>query len=386
VIQSQGVASFDLCVIGAGIHGVGVAQAAAVNGLSVLLIERHQEAAMETSRSSSKLIHGGLRYLETAQFKLVYECLGEQQVLQKIAPHLVKLQPFYIPVYRQSMRSTWWIYLGLLCYRLLTGWRSDHPVVRVPSHEWSNFGIQQHNLRGLFGYFDAQTDDRLLTLAVLSSAQKLGAEVFFNCKIDQCGRQGSGYALHLSNGKKVFAKSIANAGGPWANEVAQKIDESVVPFDWVQGTHIVLDQPSFKGCFYVEAPSDGRAVFILPWKGLTLVGTTELLLTQPNAKPTESEIDYLLGAYNHHFPNFVKNKSNICEVFCGVRVLPKGTEKTTGRPRETLLVRNFQGNYVGIYGGKLTSYRLTAEKVVKILLPIFGKDQKSFISTQGVML
>jgi len=382
---SRAIPVYDLVVVGAGIHGAGVAQAAAVKGYSVLVLEKREAAALETSSASSKLIHGGLRYLETAQFRLVYECLREQRLLLRNAPHLVRRQPFYIPVYSSSQRHPWWIYLGLNCYRLLAGWHKDSAVQSIPPEQWPQLGLRPENLRALFRYSDAQTDDRQLTCAVLQSAEKFGAQVRFNCAIVQAQKSDI-YQLQLSDGSNVHCRSIVNAAGPWANNVADVLSVPQQPVDWVQGTHVVLDQPSFSGCFYVEAPQDKRAVFVLPWKGKTLVGTTEVLLDTPNAAPSQTEIDYLLTAYNHYFPQHPQAPQNIHKVFAGVRVLPKEHRNPNKRSRETIFVRNSDKTYVGIYGGKLTSYRATAEKVVASLIPVLGNTTSAAVSTADVVL
>lgn len=359
---------FDLVVIGAGIHGAGVAQAAAAKGLSVLVLERREAAGMETSRASSKLIHGGLRYLETGQFRLVYECLREQRYLLRNAPHLVRRSDFYIPVYRQSSRSPWWVHLGLCCYHMLAGWAKEHAIERLSLEQRASLDIRQQDLLAVYRYTDAQTDDQALTRAVLESARSLGAEVRFNTWCDQMEYAGE-FRLRLNDGSEVTSHALVNAAGPWANEVAKIGGFQQQDVDWVQGVHIVLKQPSGAGCFYVEA-ADGRAVFVLPWRGMTMVGTTELIVDSPKAQATQAEIDYLLNVYNHYFPQSTQTAADVTEVFAGVRVLPKDNRIANKRSRETLFVSDAGGAYVAIYGGKLTSYRATAEKVMEQLSPV----------------
>jgi glycerol-3-phosphate dehydrogenase len=376
---------YDLVVVGAGIHGAGVAQAAAVKGYSVLVIEKREAAALETSRASSKLIHGGLRYLETAQFRLVYECLREQRLLLRNAPQLVQRQAFYIPVYSDSQRHPWWIFLGLNCYRLLAGWRRDNAIQRIEREQWPQLGINRDNLLAVFRYFDAQTDDQQLTRAVMRSAEYFGAQVRYNSVLVKTQKVNV-YQLQLNDGSQILCRALVNAAGPWANEIAETVGAPQQPLDWVQGAHIVLRQPSFSGCFYLEAPQDKRAVFVLPWKGHTMVGTTETLLKVPRAEPTQAEIDYLLQVYNHYFPQFLQEPQDILEIFAGVRVLPKDQRNANQRSRETIFVSNADKTYVGIYGGKLTSYRSTADKVLKVLIPVLGVGSKMAISTADVVL
>lgn len=376
--------TYDVVVIGAGIHGAGVAQAAAARGLSVLVLERREAAAMETSRASSKLIHGGLRYLETLQVRLVYECLREQRHLLHNAPHLVRRSDFYIPVYRHSRRSAWWVYLGLCCYQLLAGGPLSG-IERVAESRWDGLGLQQQDLTAVFRYSDAQTDDQALTRAVLESAVSLGARVRFNASLRQID-SSSGYTLALGDGSAVHCRTLVNAAGPWANEVAALGGLPQQDLDWVQGSHIVLRRPALSGCFYVEAPQDGRAVFVLPWRGLTMVGTTEILLSQPTAHPTQAEIDYLLAVYNHYFPNMRCDGGDVEEVFAGVRVLPKDRRQANKRSRETLYTVAHGETYVGIYGGKLTSYRATADKVLRMLTPALKDSVRGGASTADIAL
>src|SRR5690606_2029460 len=207
--------------------------------------------------------------------------------------HLVRRSDFFIPVFRQSRRRAWWVYLGLCCYRLLAGWSKEHMVERLSAEQSVKLGIRQQDLVAVFRYTDAQTDDQALTRAVLESARSFGAEVRFNTWCDRINR-GDGFRLTLNDGSEVICRTLVNAAGPWANEVAKVGGFPQPEVEWVQGVHIVLRQPSRAGCFYVEA-ADGRAVFVLPWRGMTMVGTTELIINGPQAKPTQAEIDYLLN-------------------------------------------------------------------------------------------
>ncbi len=169
--------SWDVVVVGGGIHGVGIAQAVAAAGHSVLVLEQEALAAGSSSRSS-KLIHGGLRYLESGQFKLVRESLQERAILLRLAPELVRLQKFLIPIYAHSRRHSWQLRIGLSLYALLGGMDPAARFGTVPRHEWGQLdGLETDGLRQVFHYHDAQTDDALLTAAVMRSAQSLGAEL-----------------------------------------------------------------------------------------------------------------------------------------------------------------------------------------------------------------
>src|SRR5690348_12268607 len=169
------MSQFDVIVVGAGIHGVGVAQAAAAAGQKVLLLEQHIPA-FGTSSRSSKLIHGGLRYLESGQFHLVRESLLERALMLKNAPELVRLRAFHIPLYRETRRKPWQIMLGLSMYAVLGGFKRGCRFGLLSKKDWSQLdGLKTDNLRAVFRYYDGQTDDALLTRSVLQSAMRLGA-------------------------------------------------------------------------------------------------------------------------------------------------------------------------------------------------------------------
>ncbi len=381
------MSDFDIVIIGAGIHGAGVAQAAAACGLRVLVAERNSAAGMETSSASSKLIHGGLRYLETAQLRLVRECLRERRLLLKNAPHLVSLQPFYIPVYRGAARSAYWIAAGLTLYRFLSGGGLQAEVCGPPI-DYQRQGLRTEGLIRIFRYYDAQTDDQALTRAVLSSAQALGAQVRFNSEL-VAAEMGDTIKINLGSGEVISSRALVNAAGPWVNQAAQRIAGApVLPIDWVQGTHIVLDEPARRGCLYVESPRDRRAVFILPWRGKTMVGTTETALESPEKAAPDAEIAYLLETYNHYFPGIPKGIANVSSTFSGIRVLPKEPVGANRRSRETMFGEFGNGTvkYLGIYGGKLTSYRATAETVLERLAPTIRTARSERQRTRSIRL
>lgn len=378
---------YDVIVIGAGIQGAGVAQAAALQGWSVLVLEQFDGPAQGTSSKSSKLIHGGLRYLETAQFGLVKECLQEKETLQKIASHLVKPATFVIPVYKKNKRSPFWVGLGLWLYSLLGG----SAPRKIASVLWQNYPhLNTNNLRAMYSYEDAQTDDAALTAAVLAVAQEDEAVIRYGTEVQAIHKSEGGFSVKTSHG--VFeASAVVNAAGPWVNSIAGRCSfgAPMIDVDLVQGAHIVLETPAFEQCFYFESPDDGRAVFTLQWKGKTMVGTTETHFTgdPKNCAPTEGEIAYLKRAFDFYFPELAHVK--VVESFAGLRVLPMTEGSATKRARDTRLVfdhnvPNMKG-YVAIYGGKLTGYRATAEKVVQCLAGALGHTA-TLISTKNIHL
>lgn len=364
------VAEFDIAVIGGGIHGASVAEAAAAQGHSVVLLEQVRPAYGTSSRSS-KLIHGGLRYLEGGQFKLVAECLKERAILLRRAPELVNLQPFLIPIYRHSQRRSWQIRAGLSIYCALGGFTAATQFSCLSPTDWDTLdGLSTHNLRQVYRYFDAQTDDAALTRAVLRSAQELGARIEYPARFLDARRADGRWRVgfeHAGGEHSLSARVLINAAGPWVNQVLTQIEgaPAPLPLDWVQGTHIVLDGTLRQGIYYVEA-EDRRAVFVMPWQGQVLIGTTEKIFTghPDQAAPTEEEIAYLRRTAEQYFPWL--GQARLIDAFAGLRVLPRTIGAPFSRPRETVFLSNDrrQPTLLSIYGGKLTAARATAEQVL----------------------
>lgn len=374
-INNSNIHDYDIAIIGGGIQGVGVAQAAAAAGYTVAVFEQ-TGIASATSSKSSKLIHGGLRYLESGQFKLVRKSLLERERLIKLAPGLVKPVPFYIPIYKQTSRKSWEIGIGLFLYRILGNFKryTRFKRIAISKNKMPPIkGLRNTDLKVVFQYYDAQTDDRLLTQAVMHSAQSLGATLLCPAKVIQLDFKDDCYYIQTENTQMmpdtvpntIKAKFIVNVSGPWVNDVLAKVTGTpveTVEYDLVQGTHIVIDTAAPEGVIYVEAPQDKRAVFIMPWKNKTLIGTTEKSYKgdPANVVATDEEIQYLKEIYTHYMP---EQNVNVVDTFAGVRVLPKLETSFFSRPRDTL-IHSSAKNLLTLYGGKLTSYRATAEQVL----------------------
>ena len=364
---------FDVTVIGGGIHGAGVAQAAAAAGYSVVVLEQTGLASGTSSRSS-KLIHGGLRYLESGDVRLVRESLRERELLLRLAPSLVHRQTFYIPIYRDTKRSALWVRAGLSLYSLLAGFRPECRFRAIARKDWDQLdGLRTEGLTQVFAYPDAQTDDQALTQAVMHSATELGAQVICPARFHNATRTDTGYRVSYfpesqSTADELHTGFLVNAAGPWANHVLEQIHPSPAPFpvDLVQGAHLEFLTPLKKGCYYLEMP-DGRAVFVMPWKGHTLVGTTEhaYVGNPADVRPLDEEIDYLTQGLRLFFPQQTQPHFN---AWAGLRVLPTGTGRAFSRSRETQLPLDDhrKPRLLSVFGGKLTGYRATAEKVVRI--------------------
>jgi len=368
--------TYDIVIVGGGIHGAGVLQAAAAAGHSALLIEK-SDLASGTSSRSSKLIHGGLRYLESGQFGLVRESLHERTVHLRIAPELVELKPFYIPIYADTRRSAYQVKIGLALYALLGGFHPSTRFGSVPRREWARLdGLDTRQLRSVIRYYDAQTDDAQLTRAVVDSARSLGGELAMPAKFESARLDAAGVELaYTSGGERLRCRTrvLVNAAGPWAMEVAQRIEPAIAvpPVELVQGTHIVVPVGVSRGIYYVESPRDGRAVFVMPWHRATLIGTTETPYRgSPDAvRPLPAEEDYLLEVGRRYFTSMrALGRTDIRERFAGLRVLPAGGGRSaTGRSREVILTtdRDPHPRVLGIYGGKLTGWRATAAQVLE---------------------
>lgn len=365
--------NYDVVVIGGGIHGAGVAQAAAAAAYTTLLLER-KAVGSGTSSRSSKLIHGGLRYLESAQFGLVRESLREREILLRIAPQLVQPVSFFIPVYTFTQRRPLTIRAGLILYALLGGLARGARFEIVPRAQWNGLdGLTIRNLQQVFRYEDAHTDDARLTQAVVRSAQKLGATLHCPADFQSASRNGNGYEVrYLRDDNEItcHARTLINAAGPWVNSILKRVtpQPTILPVDLVQGAHIVVEGETRRGVYYLEAPRDRRAVFVMPWQGKTLVGTTETPFegNPAEAQPLPDEIGYLQEIVARYFP---ERRNRLLESFAGLRVLPHKPGPVFHRSRETVLHPDDpkQMRLITIYGGKLTGYRATATKVMRLL-------------------
>jgi glycerol-3-phosphate dehydrogenase len=369
----------DVAVIGGGILGVGAAQACAAAGYRCVVVEQNDWASGTSSRSS-KLIHGGLRYLETGQFSLVRESLKERAILLKIAPHLVHPLAFLIPVYAGTKRRPATLAAGLGLYAVLAGLTSlarFSATRRMPS-ALRRAGLKAEALQAVFRYFDAQTDDVQLTRAVLRSAQSLGAEARCPARLVAAQREEGGYTLTLDEGGRrheLHCAYLVNAGGPWINDVQGCIAPSATQrrIDRVLGSHLVLEERVYEEALYLESPDDQRAVFVLPWQGRTMVGTTERPFDGDPAMASVNADDraYLLATLRHYFPH---ERPRIFGEFAGVRVLPHGDGRAFQRPRDCIFhVDPAHPRLVGLYGGKLTGYRATGQDVVAKVRQALGR-------------
>jgi len=383
---------YEVAVVGGGILGVGAAQACAAAGYSCVVLEQSGWASGTSSRSS-KLIHGGLRYLETGQLSLVRESLKERAILLRIAPHLVHPLAFRIPVYGSTKRSPATLAAGLALYGLLAGLT---PLARF-SVNWRmppalrRLGLKEQGLKAVFRYFDAQTEDAQLTRAVLGSARSLGVDARCPARLEGAEREEAGYTLRIDEGgqrRELRCGYLVNCGGPWVNEVLATIEPTATRrnIDRVLGSHLVLEGHLHDEAFYLESPSDQRAIFVLPWlDGTTLLGTTERPFEGDPAKASVNADDraYLLATLRHYFPH---ERPRIVREFAGVRVLPHGDGRAFQRPRDCVFhVDPAHPRLVSLYGGKLTGYRHTGQDVVAKVRQALG-PRKAIAETASLRL
>jgi glycerol-3-phosphate dehydrogenase len=371
---------YDIAVIGGGINGAGIARDAALRGLKVILLEKNDFGSGTTSWSS-RLIHGGLRYLEYGEIPLVFESLHERRRLRSLAAHLVDELKLTIPIYRHSRRGKLIIRLGMFAYDLLSIGK------RLPAHRMLSKrellmeepGLNDEQLLGGAQYYDAQVTfaERLVVENVLAAAEAGAVVRNYSPVIGiniRDNKVRSVEYLDRESGREVEvgAKVVINAAGPWVDRVIATVNRDMpAVMGGTKGSHIIVGR--FDGApssaFYVEAREDGRPFFIIPWNGQYLIGTTDIRYSGDPGDVTASdeEIDYLLSETNAAFPNAKLGRADIHYTYAGVRPLPrqeKGPESAITRKHIILRHRKQAAGFFSIIGGKLTTYRHLAELVV----------------------
>jgi glycerol-3-phosphate dehydrogenase len=374
--------SFDILVIGGGIHGAAVARDAAGRGLKVMLAERG-DYACATSSASSKLIHGGLRYLESGELGLVRESLAERAGLLKTAPHLVSPLRFLLPIYSWQKRQALKLRAGLALYDILSlggglpasGRLDDDDISQLPR-------LRQDDLGSVLRYWDCTADDARLTLAVLLDARARGADILNRRAVTAIQALTDGYAVELDehgNKRRIDARFIVNAAGPWVAgiDALVKAAPPARALRLVRGSHIVLKMPDKPQTdAYTLQDQDERVVFVIPWLGerFLVIGTTDVPHhgDAATAQCSTEEAAYLLAAYNRYFdhPGGPAAEADIVFTWSGVRTLEDDDSIMPSRvSRSPVLsaVANGTGGFVTLYGGKLTTHRALAEEVVDAL-------------------
>jgi glycerol-3-phosphate dehydrogenase len=372
--------SYDLLVIGGGIHGTGIARDAAGRGLSVLLVEK-DSLASHTSSTSSKLVHGGLRYLEYLKLRLVRESLSERESLLTIAPHLVRPQRFVLP-YRNRLRPAWAVRLGLFLYDWLGNQASFENSSRV-RFDLSPFGapLKQSQRTG-FAYSDCTVDDSRLVILNAKDAAEHGARVRVRHCFLRAAREGGLWRAEIQdmatgNPYAVNARAIVNAAGPWVAEVlAGRLGaQSRHAVRLVKGSHIVVPRLYPGEQAYALQHTDRRLVFVIPWQGdFTLIGTTDVpWMGEPGTVGIDaSEVAYLCEIVNRSFQRRIV-PSDVVWSFAGIRALQDdGSARPSAVTRDYALDLDTDGGgapVLSVIGGKITTYRRLAEQALDALAP-----------------
>jgi len=358
--------SFDLLIVGGGINGCAVARDAAGRGLSVLLVEK-DDLASHTSSASSKLIHGGLRYLEQYDFKLVREALHEREIMLRTAPHLVHPLKFVLPD-PPGGRPWWMIRAGLILYDLLAG-RGSLPRSRgVAKGDEALRAPLKPGLR-LATYWDAAVDDSRLVALNAVDAHERGAEIATRTEFVSARREDGRWIAELSGGRTVLAGMIVNAAGPWVAEVlGQRLAEhGKSGVRLVKGSHIVVPRVYEGDHAYILQQADGRVVFALPYGAFNLIGTTDVPVEKPeDAKVTSEEIAYLCDAANAYFIRRA-NPEDLVWSYAGVRSLyddGAASAKDISREYRLELEEVDGAKLLSVFGGKITTARALATEVL----------------------
>jgi glycerol-3-phosphate dehydrogenase len=384
-LRDLGTGHSDLLVIGGGITGAGIARDAALRGLRVALVEA-RDFGSGTSSRSSRLIHGGLRYLEQGQLHLVLESLRERAVLRRLAPHLVRPLPFVLPFFRSDRVPGWKARLGLTLYDLLAG-RGNvrrHQTLGKRALLEIEPLLREAELTGGALYFDAQCDDARLTLAVVRAAAEAGARVANYTRVTALRRDGgrvSGAHVRdeLSGEEaEVYARVVLNAGGPWSDAVRRLEDPAAAPLlRPTKGTHIVVPQARVgnRHAIIFTSPLDRRVMFLLPWEQWTYIGTTDTdAAPDPDAlAPDQADRIYLLRSANALYPGARLTEEDVVASWAGLRPLLAADRHASPSlvSREHRIVRGSHG-MLTIAGGKLTTFRLMARAMVDRALREIG--------------
>ncbi|MEH8017330.1 glycerol-3-phosphate dehydrogenase/oxidase [Rheinheimera muenzenbergensis] len=346
-----------IAVIGGGINGVSSAWQLALAGHDVSLFER-DNLMQATSSASSKLLHGGLRYLEQGEFRLVREALQERRWWLKKAPQLTRRLPILYPLYADSRRARWQLKIGLWLYDTFAGrkgigrhrWLTAQQALRCSPQ------LKAEGLSGAYLFFDGQMDDQKLGLWMAQQCRKAGVQLFEHSPVQQVATDGR---VLLSNGWQQFDR-VVNVAGPWSQQLLQQSGLAQQPLDLVRGSHLLLPPVGRYG-HMLEVPGEARIVFVLPYQGQTLLGTTEVRQQLNEAiKCSNAERDYLLGVYNHYF-HPAASVATVLSDFAGVRPLLGGSASASKASREYQL--NWQGRVLTVSGGKWTTARALGRQV-----------------------
>ncbi len=369
---------FDLFIIGGGINGAGIARDASGRGLSVCLADKG-EIGGATSSWSTKLIHGGLRYLENYEFKLVRESLKEREIVYKIAKHISRPIPFIIP-HTDKIRPAWLIKFGLFLYDNLGG-KTNIPKSKTFDLNKKFPNILKEKYKTGFQYFDIQIDDKKLTKLNARDAKRNKAKILEYNKVKKAEIINNEWVISLQDGKKIKSKVLINASGPWINDTLNKNIKikSKNKIRLVKGSHIITKKLYKEDVAFTFQNTDKRIIFVIPYKKhFSLIGTTEVEVKSPeNNGISNQEIQYLIKSVNNYLKKQI-SKKDIVDTYSGIRPLIEDFKEASKVTRDYVfdlqIVKKLP--LLNIYGGKLTTYRKLSEKVLLDLKKFLPKTKK----------
>jgi glycerol-3-phosphate dehydrogenase len=372
----------DVAIIGGGINGCGCAADAAIRGMSVVLFEQ-DDLASKTSSSSTKLIHGGLRYLEYYEFNLVKKALEERQTLLTLAPHLVHPQAFVLP-YQKYMRPSWFLRLGLFFYDHLSRKNLLPRCKSVYRKGSTYFDPLLDNFKHGFLFYDAATDDARLTIINALQANKYGASIRLREKVIQTEIVDGIWHItvkpQLGSLYQIRARALINATGPWVGTTAQITQTTLNQhITLVKGSHIVVPKLYEGTHAYFLQHTDKRVIFVIPFYGQTMIGTTDVPYSGEleQIKISNEEIDYLIALTNAYFKKEIK-ASDILYTWSGARPLIAQNKEASALSRDySYEVQATPAPLISVLGGKITTYRQLAEDVIDQLKPFYPRLEKS---------
>jgi glycerol-3-phosphate dehydrogenase len=376
-LEQLTAAELDLLVVGGGIVGAGIARDAAMRGLRVGLVEQY-DLAFGTSSRSTRLLHGGLRYLAQGHIGLVYESSHEKKIVHGIAPHLSRPLPIIFPTYRRTQWPFWKLRIGVKIYDLLCGGRNLGPsyglspgetLLRVP-------GLNPYDLTGAVRYFDSQSNDARLVIDTLRSAAGHEAIVCNYLRLETADPGKNGWECHLGDTftdqtHKVFARTVINACGPWS----ATLPHSGVKLRLTKGVHLVIDRQRFGVPDAVMVTDGQRTLFVIPWGERSILGSTDTDYDGPldDVRTDADDVRYVLGIINSYFPDAKLTPADILSTWAGLRPLiasGRGGPSDISRAHQILMPKP---GWIDVAGGKLTTYRLIGEQVVDRVVKHLGK-------------
>jgi len=382
-------------IIGGGIHGAGMFHDLTSRGWKDVILLEKNRIGFGTSSRSTKLVHGGLRYLQRiSQFGMVRESLKERKILMDLVPDIVHPIELVFPILKAGGRNRYLVQAGLTLYDLLAGkyHLNYHQSLSTQDAQYKIPPLNSDRISHAFSFFDGQMDDLELNRRVAYSGRMLGGELYEGAKVHRLRHDDDGWVVEYKdeadNLHQIHALVVINAAGPWAHEILN--ESGIIPTHQAinnQGSHLIFPDLGLKAGLFLETKQDGRIFFLLPWKNHTLLGTTERVWSQDPSEVaiSEEEVDYLLNHCNLYLREPL-NKSNVISTFSGLRWLaidPGQTISSTSREDAIGYHYSGRGQLITIYGGKYTSYRSLCEKIGDSITKAFGEFRGSQTSIKA---